>query len=297
MGAHFFRKRLGKKSLKYVGNKYVILEVLSPISSEVTFMGEPLFRANGLNHDKNLHCKTTLGTQTEQQLETNRLAPSTHSTTNDECDKWFEEKALSNDQDTIATTNRTPNRCTQVLSKEEQRRGAHNKRHYRQEIARAVSWDIESERGGNTSTGRAPKSYRQSTIETVFDKTNTNKKVTVYNNSASKKNIDPGEFFANELAFIEIMTREKRRQSSLTEYWSSEVVVNQIDTPISRETTLLQITCWMQERNNRLGYKQIGKAVRMLALLRRCLYPKRDVIRWQSAENGEHLSLEDVSTQ
>eukprot|EP00956_Cyclotella_meneghiniana_P030256 scaffold75592_cov75-Cyclotella_meneghiniana.AAC.2 len=51
-------------------------------------------------------------------------------------------------------------------------------------------------------------------------------------------------------------------------------------TPISQDPTMLQITCRMKECNNCLGYKEIGKAVRMIALLRRCLYPKRDVIRW-----------------
>ena len=34
-------------------------------------MSEYRFRANGLNHDENLRCKTTLGTQTEIDLSTN----------------------------------------------------------------------------------------------------------------------------------------------------------------------------------------------------------------------------------
>ena len=72
-----FSKTIGEKVTQVRTNKYVILEVLLPIPSEVSFMGESLFRANGLNHDKNLHCKkTTLVTQTEQQLETNDKPPS-----------------------------------------------------------------------------------------------------------------------------------------------------------------------------------------------------------------------------
>ena len=49
---------------------------------------------------------------------------------------------------------------------------------------------------------------------------------------------------------------------------------------IERESTMLRITLSMHGYNNHLGYKRIGKAERMIALLRRCLYPKRDVIRW-----------------
>ena len=64
---------------------------------------------------------------------------------------------MSNDQDMIATTNPTLNQCAQVPLKEKQskRWGALQKRYYRQDIVRAVSWDIESEsEGGDVSTGR-----------------------------------------------------------------------------------------------------------------------------------------------
>ena len=86
---------------------------------------------------------------------------------------------------------------------------------------------------------------------------------------------------------------EEKRQSSITEYFSSKIKLKTMKdtehTPNSnsRETRMLQIICGMQECNNRLrlGYKQIGKAARMIALLRRCLYPKRDVIRWEMDKN------------
>ena len=71
----------------------------------------------------------------------------------------------------------------------------------------------------------------------TFFKRQTNIKV-VYNNSASKGDIDTelGEFFADKLAIIEMITRADRRKSSLIEYLSSEAEVevnNQIDIPIS----------------------------------------------------------------
>eukprot|EP00956_Cyclotella_meneghiniana_P008065 scaffold10757_cov35-Cyclotella_meneghiniana.AAC.2 len=101
------------------------------------------------------------------------------------------------------------------------------------------------------------------------------------------------EFLAEELAIIEMITMEEKRQSSITEYFSSEIKLKTMKdtehTPNSnsRETTMLQIICGMQECNNRLGYKRIGKAARMIALLRRCLYPKRDVIRWEIDKNED----------
>ena len=318
-------------------------------------MGERLFRANGLHHDEKSFCETTLVTQIEQQLEANRLASLTRSTTKDKSGKRFQENTSRNDQDKNSTTRRPPNRRAPVRSTEEQRCVAAKMCSNGQNIIRAVSWDeqdklpaqsreqgsneiptcnrkwlasnlqtimeedegqgpttripssrtardnlkSELEKGGDTLTGRTHKRYKQIKIDTFFNRTHSNVKM-VYNDSTPKEEIDTklGKFFANEFAIIEMITRGERRESSLTEYLSSDVeVTNQIDIPSSWETTMLHITCGMHECNNRLGYKQIGKAMRMIALLRRCLYPKRDVIRWQSAGNGEHLSLEDVSTQ
>eukprot|EP00956_Cyclotella_meneghiniana_P037214 scaffold135573_cov35-Cyclotella_meneghiniana.AAC.1 len=101
------------------------------------------------------------------------------------------------------------------------------------------------------------------------------------------------KFLAEELAIIEMIITEEKRQSSITEYFSSETKLKTMKdtehTPNSnsRETTMLQIICGMQECNNRLRYKRIGKAARMIALLRRCLYPKRDVIRWEIDKNED----------
>eukprot|EP00956_Cyclotella_meneghiniana_P008064 scaffold10757_cov35-Cyclotella_meneghiniana.AAC.1 len=47
-------------------------------------------RANGLNHDENLRCKTTLGTQTEVDLRTNHPDTLIRSTMIDDRDKWFQ---------------------------------------------------------------------------------------------------------------------------------------------------------------------------------------------------------------
>ena len=84
---------------------------------------------------------------------------------------------------------------------------------------------------------------------------------------------------------------EERGQSSIAKYFSSEIKSKTMkDTeqnPNSRETTILQIICGIQECNSRLWYKRIGKAARMIALLRRCLYPKRDVIRCEIDKNED----------
>ena len=135
------------------------------------------------------------------------------------------------------------------------------------------------------------KTYTQTKIDSFFDKPET--KMEIENETIDTQiewNTDEmDEFLAEELAIIEMIIIEEKRQSSITEYFSSEIKLKTMkDTehnPDSRETTMLQIICGMQECNNRLGYKRIGKAARMIALLRRCLYPKRDVIRWEMDKN------------
>eukprot|EP00956_Cyclotella_meneghiniana_P020606 scaffold36557_cov45-Cyclotella_meneghiniana.AAC.2 len=99
------------------------------------------------------------------------------------------------------------------------------------------------------------------------------------------------KFLAEELAIIKMIIMEEEGQSSITEYFSSEIKLKTMKdtehTPNSRETTMLQIICGMQECNNRPGYKRIEKAARMIALLRRCLYPNLDVIKWEIDKNED----------
>eukprot|EP00956_Cyclotella_meneghiniana_P012463 scaffold17715_cov30-Cyclotella_meneghiniana.AAC.2 len=65
---------------------------------------------------------------------------------------------------------------------------------------------------------------------------------------------------------------------------------HQIDTPIHWRQLFCQTLCGMQECNKHFRFKQIGKAVSMIALPRRCLYPKLDFIRLYSFESGDYLS-------
>ena len=90
----------------------------------------------------------------------------------------------------------------------------------------------------------------------------------VHNSSATKEDIQLlGKFFAYKLAIIKMMTREKEARSP-----------HQIDTPIHGRQLFFSDTCGMQECNKHFRFKQIGKAVSMIALPRRCLYHKLDFI-------------------
>ena len=139
---------------------------------------------------------------------------------------------------------------------------------------------MRNERGEDKIAGQPHKTFNQTNIDETTD-------------VAIESDMD--KFFAEEVAIVEMIIMEERRQSSLNEHLTPEIELKTQSQrrwetehiPISGETTMLQITCGQQERNNRLGYKRIGKAARMIALLRRCLYPKRDVIRWESKENED----------
>ena len=317
-------------------------------------MSEYRFRANGLNHDENLRCKTTLGTQTEVDLRTNHPDTSIRSTMIDDRDKWFQANHPRNERNRDDTFRQPRLRQKQLPSTEEEIWRAHEKKSTdqdRQQIIHMVSWDddeehfpaLQIEKGSNktpTNENRRTnlptiveeeEGYKQPHIEMTL-KSNIQKKAFDSQNMRNEKGEDKlikphktytqmkidsffdkpelkmeienettdtdmewntdemDEFLAEELAIIEMIIMEEKRQSSITEYFSSEIKLKTMkDTEHnpddSRETTMLQIICGMQECNNRLGYKRIGKAVRMIALLRRCLYPKRDVIRWEMDKN------------
>ena len=142
------------------------------------------------------------------------------------------------------------------------------------------SRNMRNERGEDKIAGQPHKTFNQTNIDETTD---------------VEIESDMDKFFAEEVAIVEMIIMEERRQSSLNEHLTPEIELKTQSQrrwetehiPISGETTMLQITCGQQERNNRLGYKRIGKAARMIALLRRCLYPKRDVIRWESKENED----------
>ena len=280
-------------------------------------MSEYRFRANGLNHDENLRCKTTLGTQTEMDLSTNHPDTSIRSTMIDDRDKWFQANQRRNEQNRDDTFRQPRRRQKQLPSTEEEIWRAHEKKSTdqdRQQIIHMVSWDddeehfpaLQIEKGSNktpTNENRRTnlptiveeeegykqphvemtlianiqkkafdsqnmrnekgedkliephKTYTQMKIDSFFDKPEM--KMEIENETTDTHiewNTDEmDEFLAEELAIIEMIIMEEKRQSSITEYFSSEIKLKTMKdtehTPNSnsRETTMLQIICGMQE--------------------------------------------------
>jgi len=111
-------------------------------------MSEYRCRANGLNHDENLFCKTSLGTQTEMDLSTNHPDTLIRSTMFDDRDKWFQANQRKNERNREDTFRQPRRRQKQLPSIEEEIWRAHEKKSAdrdRQQIIHMVSWDDDEE--------------------------------------------------------------------------------------------------------------------------------------------------------
>lgn len=81
----------------------------------------------------------------------------------------------------------------------------------------------------------------------IFEKPNQNMKV-VHNSSATKEDIQLGKFFANKLAIIKMMTREREERRP-----------HQIDTPIQGRQLFCQTLVGCKNATSILGSNRLGK--------------------------------------
>ena len=163
------------------------------------------------------------------------------------------------------------------------------------------------EMGGDTESRPTQKRYAQKPIDSYFKrKTNKVENTTLITTNENETDNEMVEFLIREMAIIEMIKSEKThyKQASIDSFKSTTskvMICSNTARKDAKEKQSVQngLNYNMREDkicNNCLGYegsktlrlicnrlymvKTIGVAIEIQTLLRRCSYPKRDVIRW-----------------
>ena len=281
------RADLVEKMRKWFGSK--------PLDSEEHMDTTNYFGADGPNHDT---CKSTRCTPTEKKLKTNHLDESIKSAKTDGTGKWFGENRSRNDQDGNFTSRQPPNRQIKKSSKERESMRAPEMisiNDNQQEKIRTVSWDEDdeplvppTEEGTHTPIRNIRLALDPSTHDEEVEGWDLPTRIphsieqcaypeSKYNTNETNKN----KMNTNEMKTIEMNTYEMNRKAN---------EMPEIETP----PRLGDNQRIMREISKKLNLlRRIGKALGAITLLRRCLFPKRDVIRWASGRT-QKIVLEDV---
>ena len=99
---------------------------------------------------------------------------------------------------------------------------------------------------------------------------------------------------SNNVTDSEVYTTEKKHGMSkyevtpeTTMYWREEIMNVAEANCLGYKQHILRLI------NNRFRLvRKAGKAIESIVLLRRCLYPKRDVIRWASQQDMQNIVRE-----
>lgn len=274
-------------------------------------MGERPLQANGRNHDGKSVGNTSHGTRTDHHPASKRIVLSSLLALPNQWRKWFEENPLRNEEDEGTPDQQPLNRQIPSNEEEEDWEGTILRSRISGQMTSALSRECKREctiqiapmnmkrkmRNSTESTSRAtsdPPDLVEENEDLEGQQMNSTRstsmelqeKVTTYNSMTDE---------GNGIATHRTLSYRKQKKCEEEEKSTSSINDDKIETEIEmvdffkRELAIIEMN-----RNEKTQYIQqhigsclglmknevIGAAKELEALLRRCIYPKRDVIRW-----------------